>query len=56
MNDTGFVCRFEGFRDLLGDGQASSMGIGPFEIRSARVGPSTSSSTSARVPSDSSMP
>ena len=37
-------------------GSASSSGIGPFEIRSARVGPSTSSSTSARVPSASSMP
>ena len=37
-------------------GRASSSGIGPFEIRSTSVGPSTSSSTSARVPSASSMP
>ena len=36
--------------------RASSSGIGPCEIRSASVGPSTNSSTSARVPSDSSMP
>ena len=40
----------------LAIGSASSSGIGPFEIRSARVGPSTSSRTSARVPSASSMP
>ena len=40
----------------LAIGSASSTGIGPLAIRSARVGPSTSSSTSARVPSASSMP
>ena len=37
-------------------GSASSSGIGPSAIRSARVGPSTNSSTSARVPSASSIP
>ncbi len=36
--------------------RASSRGIGPRAIRSSRVGPSTSSSTSARVPPSSSMP
>ncbi len=36
-------------------GNASSGGIGPSAIRSANVGPSTSSNTNARTPSDSSQ-
>ena len=43
-------------RELLAIGRASSSGIGPCLMRSASVGPSTSSSTKALVPSDSSMP
>ena len=37
-------------------GNASSIGIAPCAMRSARVGPSTSSITSAMVPSDFSNP
>ena len=40
----------------LAIGSASSSGIGPCAIRSASVGPSTSSSTSAVMPFDSSRP
>ena len=56
MDDALLMSRFEGFGDLLGEGRASSTGIGPCLMRSASVGPSTSSSTRALMPSDSSSP
>ena len=56
MNDAALVGGFEGVGDLPRDRSASSRGIGPSAIRSASVGPSTSSRTSAGTPSISSSP
>ena len=48
MDDTPLMRRLERVRDLLRDRQSLFRGIGPCAMRSASVGPSTSSSTSAR--------
>jgi hypothetical protein len=56
MNDALLVRGLERLGNLLSDRSASSSGFGPFTIRSASVGPSTSSMTSARTPAESSIP
>ncbi len=56
MDDSLLMRGFQRLRDLLAIGKASSSGIGSFAMRSANVGPSTSSITSASVPSDFSRP
>ena len=56
MDDALFVRGFECFGNLLGDGQRLIDWNRPCAMRSASVGPSTSSITSARMPSDSSRP
>ena len=48
VDDPVLVRRFERLGDLLGDRQGLIDGIGPRAMRSASVGPSTSSITSAR--------
>ena len=57
MDDALLVRGFERLGDLLrAIGSASPTGIGPCAMRSASVGPSTSSSTSACVAPESSKP
>ena len=56
MDDALLVRRFEAAAICRAIGTASSSGIGPAQMRSASVGPSTSSRTSARTPSASSTP
>ena len=51
VDDPLLVGGFERLGDLRAIGSASSTGIGPCAMRSASVGPSTSSMTSAVVPS-----
>ena len=52
MNDSGVVDRLDRVRHLPAIGSASSSGIGPRAIRSARSSPSTSAITSADRPFD----
>ena len=56
MNDALLVRRFERLGDLSRDRQRFVERQGPCAMRSASVGPSTSSRTSAWTPSDSSKP
>jgi hypothetical protein len=56
VHDPAFVRRFDGIRDQPGDLQGVRIGKGPATRRSASVGPSTSSSTSARPWAVSSSP
>ena len=56
MDDPGFVRGLQRLRDLLPDRQRLIDGDRPFGDPVGEVGPSNSSSTSARVPSASSMP
>jgi hypothetical protein len=56
MDDALLVRRFQRFADLPRDRQRLCSGIGPRAMRSASVQPSTSSSTSAGAPFDSSRP
>ena len=56
MDDAPFVGRGEHLRDLPRDGQRVRTEMGPRAMRLASVSPSTSSRTSARIPSASSRP
>jgi hypothetical protein len=49
MDDALFVRGFQGYAICRAIGSASSIGIDPAAIRSASVGPSASSITSART-------
>ncbi len=56
VNHAGLMRRLQRLEICLAIGSASSSGIGPCAIRSARIGPSTNSKTSACVSSLFSMP
>ena len=56
MDDALVVGLFQGFGDLARDDEAFADGERTSSRRSASVGPSTSSMTSARTPSASSSP
>ena len=56
MDDAGFMRRFKGFGNLLGDREGFVERNRPLLDAIRQVGPSTSSRTSARTPSCSSSP